>query len=178
MHVTLRLANGLPSLRLELVYRAVESAIRATKRADFRIVEFSVQEDHIHTIVEGDDKKALECGIKSLTARVTKRLKKLLGLKRVKVWGGRYHRRDLTSPRQVRNALVYVLSNFKKHQRMADGTPRIDLRSSSQWSTGWIQVRPLPDEPSPVQPPRTWLARVGWKKHGLIHPGEAPRSPR
>lgn len=114
VHVTLRIAMGLPSFRSELLYRAVESAIRTTRRADFRIVEFSVQEDHLHALVEGDGKKAIECGLKSLIARITKRVKRALGIKRVKMWPDRYHRRDLTSPRQVRNALVYILANFKK----------------------------------------------------------------
>ncbi|AKV04471.1 hypothetical protein AKJ09_11134 [Labilithrix luteola] len=156
----------------------MEAAVRSTRRDDFRILEFSVQEDHIHTLVEAGAKSSLECGMKSLVARITKRVKKVLGVVRAKLWGDRYHRRDLTSPRQVRNALVYVLSNFKKHLRIEDGTPRIDLRSSAQWFRGWIQTRKLPEEPSPVEPPRTWLARVGWRKHGLIHPGEAPRAPR
>jgi len=31
------------------------------------------------------------------------------------VWGDRYHRRDLGSPREVRNALVYVNNNHLKH---------------------------------------------------------------
>lgn len=178
MHVTLRVAKGLPSFRNERIYRAVESAIRSTKRDDFRIVEFSVQDDHLHAMVEGEGKRALERGMRSLIARITKRVKRILGLDRLKLWADRYHRRDLTSPRQVRNVLVYVLSNFKKHLGLNHGTPRLDLRSSAQWFTGWIQHRKLPDEPSPVEEPRTWLARVGWKKHGLIHPGESPRSPK
>lgn len=178
VHVTLRLAKGLPSLRSEVVYRAAESAIRTTRRDDFRIIEFSVQEDHLHALVEGDSKKSLECGMRSLIARITKRVKRVLGIARTKMWSDRYHRRDLTSPRQVRHALVYVLANYKKHFGITHGEPRIDLRSSSRWFMGWIQSRPLPPEQSPVQPPRTWLARAGWKKHGLIHPGESPRSPR
>ncbi|AKU97814.1 hypothetical protein AKJ09_04478 [Labilithrix luteola] len=177
VHVTLRVAKGLPSFRNERLYLAVESAIRATRREDFRVVEFSVQDDHVHALVEGDDKRALERGLRSLIARVTRRVKKVLGLSRAKIWGDRYHRRDLTSPRQVRNALVYVLANFKKHLRVTHGAPRIALRSSAPWFTGWIQNRQLPAESSPVEPPRTWLARAGWMKHGLIHPGEAPRFP-
>lgn len=176
MHITLRVANGLPSFRNERLYRAVESAIRTTKRDDFRIVEFSVQEDHLHAMVEAEGKRSLERGMRSLIARITKRVKRILGLDRLELWPDRYYRRDLTSPRQVRNVLVYVLSNYKKHLGVKDDTPRIDLRSSAQWFTGWIQHRTLPAEPSPVEKPRTWLARIGWKKHGLIHPGESPRS--
>lgn len=111
VHVTLRVAKGLPSLRSERIYRGVESAIRSTKRDDFRIVEFSVQEDHVHAMIEGEGKSALERGMRSLIARITKRVKRILGLERLNLWADRYHRRDLTSPRQVRNVLVYVLAN-------------------------------------------------------------------
>lgn len=72
--------------------------------------------------------------MKSFTVRVSRRLKKALGLARAKIWSDRYHRRDLTSPRQVRNALVYVLANYKKHQRIVTGAPRIDLCSSAHGS--------------------------------------------
>ncbi|AKU98167.1 hypothetical protein AKJ09_04831 [Labilithrix luteola] len=160
-----------------MLAKVLESAVRATRRDDFRIVEYSIQEDHVHTIVEASSKQALERGMRSFTVRASKRLKKALGVKRCRIWGDRYHRRDLTSPRQVRNALVYVIANFKKHQRLANGAPRIDLYSSAQWFTGWIQHRTPPSEGSPVMPSRTWLGSTGWKKHGLIHPGEAPSAP-
>jgi hypothetical protein len=38
-----------------------------------------------------------------------------------RVWGDRYHRRDLATPHEVRHALVYVLDNVKKHQPADDG---------------------------------------------------------
>jgi putative transposase len=46
-----------------------------------------------------------------------------LGRGRGRVWGDRYHRRDLTNARQVRNALVYCLASYKKHQRVTSGAP-------------------------------------------------------
>ncbi len=39
---------------------------------------------------------------------------------------------------------------------------------------GWACALPAaPDEPA-VAPPRTWLVRVGWRRHGLIDPAEIP----
>jgi hypothetical protein len=32
----------------------------------------------------------------------------------------------------------------------------------------------LPDDDVPVQPARTWLARVGWRRYGLIAFHERP----
>jgi hypothetical protein len=37
------------------------------------------------------------------------------------VWADRFHARDFSTPREVRNALVYVLQNWKKHEIGAVG---------------------------------------------------------
>ncbi|WP_146646636.1 transposase [Labilithrix luteola] len=124
VHVTLRVSRGLPSFRSELLAKLVENAVRSTRRDDFQIVEYSIQSDHVHAIVEASDKRALERGMKSFTVRVSRRLKKLLGLQRAGIWSDRYHRRDFTSPRQVRNGLVYVIANYKKHHPIPVGVPQ------------------------------------------------------
>jgi hypothetical protein len=89
------------------------------------------------------------------------------------VWGDRYHVRALTTPRAVRTALVYVVQNWRKHVPGARGH---DARSSAAWFDGW-RVPPAPPPPGrvPIVPARTWLARVGWRRCGLIGVEEAPR---
>jgi putative transposase len=177
LHVTLRALGGLPSFRLEVLYAAFERAFRTTRREDFRIVEFSVQDDHVHMIVEADDNDALARGMKSFSVRANRLFNAALGRGRGKVWGDRYHRRDLTSARQVRNALVYCLQNYKKHHRVTHGRPRIDRCSSARWFQGWTAIREHDDGPRPTEKARTKLLRDIWHKHGFIHPGERPRAP-
>jgi hypothetical protein len=46
LHVTMRARRGLPSFRAETLYAAFERAVQRTRRDDFRVVEFSVQDDH------------------------------------------------------------------------------------------------------------------------------------
>jgi len=99
------------------------------------------------------------------------------GRERGKLWGDRYHRRDLKTPRQVRNALVYVLANYKKHFRITHGRPQLDPCSSAAWFEGWVTHLKPPDIPPPVAAARTLLLRSLWQKHGLIHPGEYPKLP-
>ena len=113
--------------------------------------------------------------MKSFSVRANRLFNAALGRGRGQVWGDRDHRRDLTSAGQVRNALVYCLANYKKHQRITSGAPRIDPCSSARWFQGWITVREHDDGPPPTERARTVLLRTAWKKHGFIHPGEAPR---
>ena len=126
LHITMRGKRGLPTFRAQMLSAAFEDAVRRTKREDFRIVEFSVQDDHLHLIIEAD---------------------------------------------------VYCLNNYKKHQGVTRGAPRIDPCSSARWFQGWTMIRTHDDGPRPGAKARTLLLRELWQKHGFIHPGEAPRAP-
>lgn len=96
-----------------------------------------------------------------------------------KVWGDRYHRRDLPSPSEVRSALVYVLNNFLKHGVVDEGL--VDPRSSAPWFDGYMHRRtPKPEEPDVTERARTWLLDEGWLRAfpGAIHVGEVPKALR
>jgi len=170
-HVTLRARPGLSSLRTEAVFQAIRSAFAAASRRGFRLVQYSVQSDHLHLLVEADEPTRLARGIQGLAIRVARAINRVLR-RRGAVWDGRYHARPLATPREVRNALVYVLNNFRKHIPGAKG---IDSRSSAGCFTGWRTAIALTATSPAVVQARTWLARVGWRRHGLLNVAEAPR---
>ena len=179
LHITLRAVAGLPSFRQQLIHAAFERAVHDTRRDDFRIVEHSVQPDHVHLVVEADSKEALARGMKSFSIRANRlfNVASGRGRGRGRVWRDRYHRRDLTSPRQVRNALVYVLNNARKHRTITLAGLHIDPCSSAPWFDGGIIPRTRAAEGMrPGDRPRTALLRALWKKHGLIHPTETPNA--
>src|SRR4029453_4428492 len=126
---------------------------------------------HLHLIGEADGGSRLVRGCQGLAVRVAKAVNHIL-TRRGAVWGDRYHARPLRTPREVRHALVYVLQNWLKHIPGARGR---DPRSSAAWFDGW-RARPVrAPGPAPVRAPRTWLARIGWLRHGRLRAGEAPR---
>src|SRR4051812_11534698 len=174
VHVTLRAKRALPSFRSDGLFPHVRRALAAASKRMFRLIHFSVQSDHLHLIVEADDKPALSRGMQGLAVRAAKAVNRATG-RRGSVWSDRYHARPLRTPRETRHGLVYVLLNFRKHLRAAPG---VDPRSSGAWFDGWRRhPRPTPERP-PVLPARTWLARTGWRRAGpVIDPAEAPRSP-
>ncbi len=73
----------------------------------------------------------------------------------------------------MRNAIVYVLQNHRHHE---PSRFLVDECSSGPWFDGWAVRLPAPDTPSPVAAPGTWLARIGWRRHGPIRFEESPRS--
>jgi hypothetical protein len=122
------------------------------------VLHFSVQWDHVHFVAEASDKRALSEGVRSVAIRIARGVNELVGRKG-RFWADRWFGRALTTPRQVRNALVYVLANFRKHAKrpMRQG---VDAFSSASLF---------------VSGAKTWLAATGWRRLGLIRVDEAPR---
>src|SRR5436189_262560 len=87
--------------------------------------------------------------------------------------GVSHHSRALTTPRATRLCLIYVLMNRRKHCTRERG---LDPCSSAPWFEGWRDPIAIPHGRPPVVRARTWLAVVGWRRHGLIGLDEQPRS--
>jgi hypothetical protein len=133
--VTIRAKPNLPSLRALATFATLSEAFARANRANFRLTQFSVQTDHVHLIVEASSRDSLIRGLQGLGGRAARALNR--SWRRTgKVWNARYHARALTTPREVRNGLVYVLLNFRKHLHVATGT---DPRSSATWFEGWSE---------------------------------------
>jgi REP element-mobilizing transposase RayT len=151
---------------------------RTCERGEFRVCHYSIQRDHLHLIVEAAGKQALGRGMKSVAARVARAVNRVFGRKGPVLFG-RYHLSVLQSPRQVRNAIAYVLLNVRKHWRQQNGVAppvRLDAASSGAWFDGWTRPPPVTEASSPreVARPRTWLLAKGWRRHGLVDPAETP----
>ena len=172
VHVTMRVASGLLSLRDGAPFAALREALSRSSGPTFRVLHFSVQRDHVHLVVEADAPTGLSRGVQGMAIRIARAVNRALG-RRGRVWGDRFHARALTSPREVRNALVYVLNNFRKHRPGARG---FDPCSSAAWFAGWRKAVPRAPGQSPVARARTWLASVGWWRHGRIGTDERPKS--
>ena len=75
VHVTLRIVRGVPSLRVRQTYRALEGALRAGReRFGLRLVQFSVQSNHVHMLVEADGRASLSRGMQGLVVRMARAL--------------------------------------------------------------------------------------------------------
>jgi REP element-mobilizing transposase RayT len=159
VHVTLRVKSGLASLRSFDVAAAIGASFkRLAKKADgFRVIEFSLQVDHAHLIVEARDRMALSAGVKGVSIRIAKAVNGVMG-RRGTVVHERAHLHPLRTPTEVRRAVAYVLGNWKKHGARADEiVGGLDSRSSARWSRclGSRHVGP-----APVSRAGTWLLQT------------------
>ena len=199
-HVVLRVIDAVGSLRRRFTYHAIRWATLTTaRREDFRIVHVSIQRTHLHLLVEADGKAALASGMQGfqisaaqhLNAAIRKR--KPGPRRRGTVFPDRYHAEVITSPRQARHALAYVLCNWRKHQedrRQPMSEWKVDWFSTAAMFPDWAEYGPYEEEPllwrgpetyDPlvVYQPRTWLLREGYKKGGPpISTREVPSAKR
>lgn len=169
VHVTLR--ARVSELRDFPVFEAVEAALARGSKDFFRVCEYSVQRNHIHLIVEADDTESLSRGMQGLVARLAKAINRAMR-RSGSVFADHYYAHELRKPTEVRNALVYVLNNWKKH--LPGANRGVDGCSSGRWFDGWEDCGPAPNRPLP--PPTQWLLTTGWRRQGLIHTREAPRA--
>ncbi len=174
MHVTTRLLPGLPSLRRRSEYGVILDAFaKGCNRFGFRLVEYSVMSNHLHLLVEAKSREALARGMQGLLVRIAKALNKLWQ-RRGRVFRDRYHDQVLKTPRQVRNALVYVLHNAKRHGarlRLA-----LDYYSSAAHFAGWRKQLSVRNQAAKVTAnAQTWLLMRGWRRRGLLSVEELPR---
>src|SRR5579862_6065251 len=147
LHVTMRAVRGLPSLRTHRIFRAVRGALAISSAAYLRVVHFTVQTNHLHMLVEADGTFALSRGMQGLGIRLAKSINRRIG-RAGRVWSDRYHCRALRTPREVRNGLIYVLLNGRKHHVTGRG---IDPCSSGAWFVGWRHRIAAPRELAPVR---------------------------
>ncbi|MBL8898622.1 MAG: transposase [Planctomycetes bacterium] len=177
--ITVRLADGLPSLRRGGALKLVLAALSASSdRHGMRIIHYSVQSNHLHFLVEADDRECVARGMNALLSPLARALNKLWG-RRGKVFPERYHDEVISTPTQARNALRYVLQNGKKHGIVAQSS--IDLCSSAPVFDGWNDrpsIAAIPTAPvvATVAPASTWLLTTGWRRQGLLGIHELPQT--
>jgi putative transposase len=189
VHVTLKVDEALPSLRGAELRSYMKECLRCGReREGFRLVHFSVQEHHLHLIVEAKSAQALRGGVSGITIRLARRINRVLG-RTGRVFCDRYFPRVLKTPRQTRAAILYVINNSRRHaaqrgQKLARGW--VDDLSSGRWFDGWRNhTRPLgapprlgptrrSDEGPVVVAPGTWLLSAGWRRHGLLDVNAVP----
>ena len=191
VHVTLRVVGSVGVLRRRDTYLALrEATIVTAKRESFRIVQMSIQRDHVHLVAEAADKEALSQGVRGFSISAARQINKAItargGDRRTgRVFADRFHARPLTSPRAVRNALAYILQNWRKHgedQAPFARTWKVDPFSSGALFFGWKELEhtpflwPLPPTYLPliVLRPRTWLLQSWSRFHPLISVHEVP----
>ena len=151
-HVTLRVRDHVWNLRSKRAFARIRRCFeKSCGRFGGRLVEFSVQGNHLHLIVEAESNESLSRALQGLCIRLAKALNAMM--KRAgAVFADHYHARLLKTPTELVRAIAYVLGNAARHFGQP-AAPR-DPFSSAVFERGdGVLARPL-----------GWLLRAGWKR--------------
>jgi REP element-mobilizing transposase RayT len=188
VHVTIRVARDVASLRTRAMYRAIRWAtLTAARRDDFRVIHASIQRTHVHLLVEAHDRMSLARGMQSFeisAARLINRAHRKR--RRGTVFIDRYHPHILATPSEVRHATTYVLNNWRRHgeHHRCPRHWKLDPFSSAVTFPDWRELddsallyrAPPGYEPLVVWRPRTWLLRESWRRHRRPSVYDVPRT--
>jgi putative transposase len=183
IHITMRGQRYIGDLRSERVYLLL-AGVLARYRDDrfdggaFRVIHLSLQDTHLHLIVEASSDAALRRGMRSFTINSARAINEAIGA-RGKVWC-RYHSTIIRTKRYARHCIAYVLGNWRRHNKdIVAGrlvTAILDRYSSAISFPGWTKRFQIPAgyQPLPVSSPTTSLLRTGWAFDGPLDPYQTP----
>ena len=155
LHVTIRIVANTCDLRKYPAFGAAETALAGgADRFGVQVVQFSVQGEHLHLMVEAPDAAALPRAVKGLSVRLARRVNRTLQ-RSGRLIADRFHSRRLRTPTEVARVKDYIRNNRRQHLQ-ARGI-EVDRHFVDPCSSDAPGAIPLP-------PPRTWLVKHGWKK--------------
>ncbi|HEY6908940.1 MAG TPA: transposase [Myxococcales bacterium] len=153
VYVVMRVRDDVRSLRARATFLAILAAFAvARERSGLRLVHYCVLGNHLHLIVEADDREELSRQIQGLAIRLARAINRAQNRKG-RVFVDHFFEHVLRTPAEVRRAIRYVEQNQRLHEQRA-GRPApagVDPCSSAA-------------KDAPVCRPRTWLLRTGWRR--------------
>ncbi len=154
LHVTLRMTGRTYSLRSARSARVIERSLLAgVRRGGLRVVQVSVQGNHVHLLVEADGKEALTRGMRGLAIRLAKGMNRMMGTPG-RVIADRYHARALRTPTEVRTVMHYLRHNHRHHVPLV-ASDFVDHFVASAVQGGSCTF---------LAAPTLWLLKVGWRR--------------
>lgn len=181
VHVTLRMQEQV-SLRTRRIYHVIRKLLGFyLSFPGFRVIHISIQENHLHMLVEAESNDTLRRGMQSFAIRTALAINGDRGVNG-QVFAHRYHSTVIRTPRQARSCLAYVLNNWRRHRldltskgiMSCPYDPYSSALSFEGWTHRYALTMPAGWVPLPVSPPRSLLLSSSYRRCGLIDPYECP----
>lgn len=114
LHLTVKVLRNKAEIKNKSVLKLLRHAIQRARLQGLKIIHYSLEYDHVHLLIEAENNHILGKGMQALGVSLSKGINRLKNLKGA-VYKHRYHFRQITSPRQLKNVLGYIFNNGVKH---------------------------------------------------------------
>jgi len=115
LHLTVKVKRIKADMKNKAVLSILKRAIMNARKQGLRVIHFTLEYDHIHLLIEAENNEILGKGMQSFGVTFSKainRMKKQSG----GVYKHRYHFRQISGVRQLKNVLNYIFTNGVKHK--------------------------------------------------------------
>lgn len=116
LHLTIKINREKAGLKNKSVLKTLHDSIKKARLIGLRIIHYTLEYDHVHLLVEADNNEILGRGMQSFGISFSKGINKIKKLKG-QVFKTRYHFRKLKTPKEIKNAINYILGNALKHKK-------------------------------------------------------------
>ena len=166
IHVNLHLKETLTSINLRTkdFFKLFRQAVKTARGRGLRIVHYSLMHNHLHLIIEAASNEELSKGMQSFALSLSKLVNYRVSGRIKKLWQDRYWMRLLSSPREIKIALQYVLKN---PQKKFSSPTVMDLYSSVLTMSVDVIEKLFPD--LRFNPPPDLIARFNPLKEEILH---------
>ncbi len=114
VHVTMKVAKGVKSLRGQRIYRDVQAAITAAAaRPDALIRDYAVLDDNLHFIIDAANDSALSAATRGLAIRLARAINPALNRVGQRLFDDRYGATLLRTPAAVRQAQQLIRNSTR-----------------------------------------------------------------
>lgn len=118
LHLTVKIEKSKANLKNKNVLAILKKAIFNARRQGLKVIHYSLEYDHIHLIIEADNNRTLGKGMQAFGVTLAKAINRMRKVKG-QVYKHRYHFRQITSSRQLKNVMTYIFNNGVKHKTSA-----------------------------------------------------------
>lgn len=114
--LTIKVRENKADIQSKRMLKRLHHAIYRARLKGLRIIHYTLEYNHVHLLVEAGNHEILHKGMQALGISLSKSINRLKN-KKGAVYKHRYHFRQISSPRDLRNVVNYILNNGIKHKR-------------------------------------------------------------
>ncbi|MGZ3787517.1 MAG: transposase [Bacteriovorax sp.] len=115
LHLTVKIKKNKSDLKNKSVLSLLRRAIMNARRQGLKVIHYSLEYDHVHLLIEAEDNHILGKGMQAFGVTLSKAINRMRNHKGG-VYKHRYHFRQISGVRELKNVMNYIFTNGFKHK--------------------------------------------------------------
>lgn len=133
LHLTIKIKKIKADIKNKSILSILKRAILNARKKGLRVLHYSLEYDHVHLLIEAENNTILGKGMQAFGVTLSKAINRVRKLKGG-VYKHRYHFRQISSARELKNVMNYIFSNGMKHKTaMSIVSPFNSIRAEEKY---------------------------------------------